>query len=568
MKNRAFLFIGTALCAFVISGIFFVSFFSSKNYIEPDKSQLISQKVILIPIDSRPPCQDFPKDLGILGNIDVETPPESLMDQNLQPAKKEELLTWLQSKSSEADAIILSTDILLHGGLVASRRISPEQLTPEYQKNWQEKIDALIDQLWLLKKKNPHLKIYVFSIIPRQLVSGEPPASYYEPHLYHYSQYSDKVALFELPKDIAKLADWRSILPDEVLQQYRSLFQRNLELNKRLISESKKGLFDRLIIGQDDAQPFGIPNWYRQWAEEAAKEEGVINQKVFFTGGTDEIAQLLLARFALESSNRSFKVYPYFTDKDAPHRIFPFMREALDTNTFEKIRILGVEIAEAPENADLILAIHGGFPELQTYTWRQSAKQISNWVKAGYPVAIVDVARDFNKPESLLPYLISEQVPLLNLSSYAGWNTASNSIGTALSQGILFGLGSDGNTPSGSLPARRNHQVQFLLARFLDDWAYQKDVQDQKNTWLQMVGTNPYELGYVSEQIASQVHHEMEGQFYQLYRKSFFHIPYRFTTNGETREFGLADANFSLSFPWQRTFEIRLQVDPKWIRKE
>lgn len=569
MKNRILAFIGISLGLFVIAAILFVSFSPPKEKVRPEPLSKSEHKIILLPLDSRPPCLDFPQQLGLLGNMEVIAPPQEFMDQNLQPAKKEELLIWLEKEAPKADAIILSTDMLLHGGLVASRRISPDQLTEEYQKQWVSQVDSLISRLWALKKAYPHLKIYSFSIIPRQLVSGEPPASYYEPHLYHYSQYSDKVAQFELPKDINKLADWRSILPDDVLRQYMGIFQRNLDLNKRLISETEAGLFTRLIIAQDDAQPFGIPNGYRQWAEQFALEKKVLNQQVFFTGGTDEIAQLLLARYAIEEKNQKFSIFPYYTDSKTPHRIFPFMREAIDTNTYEKFRILGAEIAPTAEEADLILTIHGGFPEVDPYSWQQSAQQVKKWLLENKAVAVVDVARDFNKIESFLPYLLDEKAPLLQLQAYAGWNTASNSIGTALSQGILFKLGKDGDTPPGTLPARRDAQVRFLLARFVDDWAYQKDVQDANNDWLQFVGTNPYELGSIaSEKISKKFESDLHGQFSYLYRRNFFSTPYRFSGSEGTREFWLTNAKMRVTLPWERTFEIKLEIIPQWQLKK
>lgn len=564
LKNKFWLFAFALFILFIFGVLLFRSFSTPTQWISPDQNLPIHHRVLLLPLDSRPPCQDFPQALGLLGNIAVTSPPAELMDIHLQPAKKEELLLWLENHAAEQDALIISTDILLHGGLVASRRISPEQLTPEYEEKARIQVDRIIERLWAIKIKYPHLKIYVFSIIPRQLVSGEPPASYYEPHLYHYSQYSDKVAQFGNPKDTQKLADWRSILPDDVLAQYHRLFARNMTLNERLIGETEKGLFTRLIIAQDDAQPFGIPNWYRIRTEQYANDKNLLNQSVFFTGGTDEIAQLLLTRFALEVSGRPFTVYPYFTDDESSHHIFPFMREALDTNTFEKLRILGVQIAPNPEDADLILAIHGGFPNLPYSKWKESAGQIKKWLDQKYPVAIVDVARNFQKDQTILPFLIRANAPLLQLNAYAGWNTASNSIGTALSQGILLELGEDGFTPPGTLPARRNEQARFLLERFLDDWAYQKEVQDRKNGWLNFVGINRYELGYQSEKIAKDIHHELEGQFADFYRRALYNMPYTFEAPEGQRQFLLGPIDFEVSFPWNRTFEIKLHITPKW----
>ena len=564
MKRRYLLFFWVCFILFSLNGIF-VTQLSKKNVplaISPDSS-LTARKVILLPLDSRSQTMDFPVNLGKLGNINILLPPIELMDNNTEPAQKDDLLTWLEANVSDADAIILSTDLLLHGGLVASRRINEDQLTLGYSDEWEKKIDSLLLKLWNIKKNNPNLKIYSFSIIPRQLVSGEPPATYYQPHLYYYSQYKDKVAQFENSKDIQKLSEWSSVLPNEIITQYKLLFERNFILNQRLIDQTEKGLFDLLVIGQDDAQPFGIPNWYREKNEIYAKEKQLWNRKVFFTGGTDEIAQLLVARYKIDDSQTQFKIFTYFTESETSHRIFPYMRETLEVNAAEKLKILGVEKSSSPDNSDLILAIHGGFPVSNSSQIEQSVLQINQWLQQSKKVAITDLSRNFREDQTLLPYLIKANTPLLKLASYAGWNTASNSLGTSLSQGILFSLGKDHEPITEALPARHNEQVKFLISRLLDDWAFQKSIQHYENTWLKLTDSNPYQLGEETGQVSQRTSSEVRSEFSKLYRDSFVSAPYKLGS----QKFYLKDIEMNLYFPWKRTFEINLTIHPLWIKE-
>ena len=563
MKDRAF----WLSFIFILLGLIGCAFFTPTRFpaVLPEAPPLpIKQRVILLPLDSRPPTLNFPVELGALGNIQVIIPPKSLLDQNTIPGNQEALFNWLEKESETADAIVLSTDMLLHGGLVASRRISPDILTAESRAEWEKRTSKLIERLEFLRKKNPNLHFLGFSIIPRQLVSEEPPARDYQPHLYHYSFYADRVSQFEGEKDTTKFLEWREILPEEVRLQYHELFDRNLILHEKLILATEKGLFDRLIIGQDDAQPFGIPNWYRKRAVDFAKKHGVLETKVFFTGGTDELAQLLVARYALSERKDPFSVYTYYTEKTTFYRILPYMSETLGTNVDEKFRILGIVPAVSPDDANLILAVHGGYrnPDLPAY--RQAAKQLNSWVREGKAVSIMDVNRDFNKPESLLPILIDEKVPLLNLAGYAGWNTASNSLGTALSQGILFTIGMDGSSPSGSMPERRNLQGTFLVSRFLDDWAYQKELQTKLNYRLRFLNYNPYALGINDQRIRQELKQQIHYSFDQLYQKQFSQIPYTFLADEGERRFFLRNVQINIDFPWYRTFEIDLKVTPLW----
>lgn len=563
MKDRAFWLSFT----FILLSLIGFAFWTPSRYpaaLPEAPPLLIKRRVILLPLDSRPPTLKFPVELGALGNIQVVTPPSSLLDQNTIPGNQEALFKWLEKESETADAIVLSTDMLLHGGLVASRRISPDILTAESKTQWDTRTSKLIERLEFLRNKNPNLHFLGFSIIPRQLVSEEPPARDYQPHLYHYSFYADRVSQFEGEKDTQKFLEWREILPEEVRLQYHELFDRNLILQEKLILATEKGLFDRLIIGQDDAQPFGIPNWYRKRAVDFAQKHGVLETKVFFTGGTDELAQLLVARYALSERKDPFSVYTYYTEKSTFDRILPYMSESLGTNVDEKFRILGVVPAASPDDANLILAVHGGYRNPDFLAYREAAKQINFWVRNGKAVSVMDVNRDFNKYESLLPILLNEKVPLLNLAGYAGWNTASNSLGTALSQGILFTIGMDGPSPKGTMPERRNLQGTFLVSRFLDDWAYQKEIQTKLNAQLRFFNYNPYALGTNDQKLRQELKQQIHYSFDRLYAKQFSQIPYTFPTEEGERHFFLRNVKIDLTFPWYRTFEIDLKVIPLW----
>lgn len=72
--------------------------------------------------------------------------------------------------------------------------------------------------------------------------------------------------------------------------------------------------------------------------------------------------------------------------------------------------------------------------------------------------------------EGCLLRLAAQQGLLLRLAAYAGWNTASNSLGTILGQ-LLAG--------SSSGAGRRLDR--FTKERLLDDWIYQAIVRPQWN---------------------------------------------------------------------------------------
>lgn len=73
-----------------------------------------------MPLDSRPACTNFVVALGKIANIKVIVPPSRTLnlDNYQQPGNKQALINWLQQQSSSADYAIISTDMLIHGGLL------------------------------------------------------------------------------------------------------------------------------------------------------------------------------------------------------------------------------------------------------------------------------------------------------------------------------------------------------------------------------------------------------------------------------------------------------------------
>ena len=54
------------------------------------------------------------------------------------------------------------------------------------------------------------------------------------------------------------------------------------------------------------------------------------------------------------------------------------------------------------------------------------------------PVALVDLSANYDVKETIFPHLINNNTPLVRLAAFAGWNTVSNSVGTAGAQASIF----------------------------------------------------------------------------------------------------------------------------------
>lgn len=117
--------------------------------------------------------------------------------------------------------------------------------------------------------------ITVFSIIPRLLVSDNLlPDAWYQWHLMRYSTLRDIVEQFGDYPSTAQLEEIKNKIPQEILQKYNVLYSTNDSFNKQLAALCAAKNYT-LVIGQDDAQPFGLPNRNRTHAEAYMRRAGL-----------------------------------------------------------------------------------------------------------------------------------------------------------------------------------------------------------------------------------------------------------------------------------------------------
>ena len=79
-------------------------------------------RICFIPIDNRPVCYSLPKDICAIDNdIELVLPPREYLGSLTKEADRTKLFEWLRAIKN-VDALILSTDTLVYGGLIPSRR--------------------------------------------------------------------------------------------------------------------------------------------------------------------------------------------------------------------------------------------------------------------------------------------------------------------------------------------------------------------------------------------------------------------------------------------------------------
>ncbi len=130
-------------------------------------------KMLYIPIDERPCNTTVVERIAQSGeDIELCTVPRELLGYKKTPADNEDIWNWLNKEAIHADAIILSIDMLIYGGLLPSRI---HDLSWETASKW-------IDRLRSFRQSYPNLPIYASNLImrtPKYSSSDEEP-DYYE----------------------------------------------------------------------------------------------------------------------------------------------------------------------------------------------------------------------------------------------------------------------------------------------------------------------------------------------------------------------------------------------------
>ncbi len=325
------------------------------------------------------------------------------------------------------------------------------------------------------------------------------------------------------------------------------------------IDLADKGVLAGLVLGQDDGQPFGLPNIAKERLVRYLSERPQLSDRVFITRGTDEVAVTLLGLIATREARLQPRVLVRYSQPEAAGVVMPFMPHSVARTVEEKLAMVGGVQTESADNADFILYVHIGTQHTRTSTLIAAAREVSRLLTAGKRVALVDLSEDYYGHETLLPYLLKENAAIDSLIAYAGWNTTSNSIGTALTQAAIFtqALGQDRSFEHLLRVYKSN--LEFLCARFLDDWYFQKDVQGIVKNDLRSLNIDGNDLGGHYQQVNSLIQRLMAARADALQRQTLKNHPLTIDSEQGPRRLRLAGLELESRLPWQRTFEVWLK---------
>ncbi len=503
-----------------------------------------AERILLIPLDSRPAAGHFAQMIGAMADVTVELPPMDMLGRFTTPGQPERLLEWLQNQDySDVTAVILSTDMIAYGGLIASRtdQTSLEQAT--------QRIRALVE----LRKTKPGVRFYGFTAITRLTPTATKATAGWRLQLGRYAEIKER---YRQTPTAALLQSMRNLLakiPPLEIQRYDAVRERNHELQKLLLRFTAQGIFDYMVFGQDDAQPFGphVPETQRL---RALTNQLSVPGRVYFCEGIDQHANVLLSRALLRARNWLPRIRVVFSDEAGRKRIADYESKTVDESLRDQLFASGARPTVANQEYDYSLYLN--VPKRAETPFTNFLEDLTNEIDQGFPVGVADIniAKDGTADSELFDAL-DQNRRLVRLLSYAGWNTAGNTMGTSIPAANVYLLARRTQT----MALRRELALrEFLLHRIVNDFAYHRFVRPQA---YRIIDSNPKATreetyGPAFDEVNDFVRAELSRYIADTFRGQF--MGQRFFAGPKQYEItALEDVQISL--PWPRAYEVRIE---------
>ncbi|MGL4561474.1 MAG: DUF4127 family protein [Brevinema sp.] len=419
-------------------------------------------KIVFIPLDKRPYNYSFLYSFSDLKtDIEIVLPKSEDLGYRKDPANIYALDQFLFNQM-DVDAFVISAEMLIYGGLFASRI---HHLSDE-------KIQNRLDIFRKLKEKFPKAKIYVANLImrnPSYSSSEEEPNYYaiYGADIFRWGVLKDK---YDQHPSQETLKEWELVnksIDKSSLNDYLERRELNLKTTESIINLTDEQIIDVLFIPRDDTAEFGLGSMDRK------KVFSQIQGKkcIYSHPGTDEAMCTLMARAYNDFYQKTPKIYSIFSNGDA---FIPKYEDiSLSKSIESQINLIGGVISNNLEESDILLAIHTPYQKMDEARNQEASESHKKSLDH-----FLSLLRSFDKPfiltdaayanggDSELITLLDEHFLLEKCLAYAGWNTTGNSLGTSLSQAVFT-----------IEPYDHQKATTNLLERLLSDWIYQAIVR-------------------------------------------------------------------------------------------
>lgn len=489
---------------------------------------------VVVPLDDRPVTAQLPRLLGQIAGVRVAEPPAPLLGNYLTPGDPEGIARWLRRDApADAHAYVVSSDMAVYGGLVASR-IPGVSLAQGYTR---------LDDLAALRASRPAASFALFGTIMRLAPTGVPSlgdaaafpfAGPVWPKLQTYANLPDPPQTAEQRAEEAKLrAELGAALP-----AYLQTRARDRDVDLWALRLTAEGAFDRVVLGQDDAGPVGLHlrdqaalrDFAKRWIEPA---------RFSIEPGADELAMALVSAALAREARIVPRVHVVYSRTDGGEVNDPLEFAPIRVTIADLIRTCGGVQVDAGQQSDVELFVNA--PATSDDDERTFFAQIA---RDPSKAAVADLSflaeNDYAQQRRLTDLLVGAGIAG-RVNAFASWNTVANTVGTALPEAIAVLAG----RKTGGYDARMH--ATFTAMRYLDDVVFHASVRPQLNSGLSADGVTDHT--YLQPETALLTASENRALLWPAALDLLPKLAPQFR-----------DAGITITLPWNRTFETRLDV--------
>jgi Protein of unknown function (DUF4127) len=467
-------------------------------------------KVLFLPCDTRPPTLELPHQLARVAGVEMISPPLEMLNNLNIPGDTTTIANWLQGNASTADVAIITLETLCLGGMIPARRVS-------------DSLEDALSRLEVLKKLktiNPALRILAYGVIVRVGHDDDPleEKPYYGQWgvgLRLVSEWTDRV---ERGQDAAKLEEARASIPAEILEDWLATRERNHAIHQRAIEMLTDGTLEHLCLTLDDTTVYGLAARDRRRLE--AKIDALkVWDKADVYPGADEVAAVLLARALVNHPGEKPTVFVRYPSVLAEQAVMLYEDRPLGELVKAHLRAAGCVPVSSSDQADLILAVNApavkqshrepNFEVVDTASRNlpEFLDRIVDDLALSKPVTVADVAYA-NGAESRFVTMLLSRTEVSKLAGFAAWNTAGNTLGSAIASGVIALHAQDTVV-----------QAEAVFSRFVDDWLYQTKVRSEVREKLE--NPSPFELGELKPIAEAEITARMTPLVQELFDQHF-----------------------------------------------
>ena len=497
---------------------------------------LARDRFVLLPLDNRPCNVLFVRQLAGIAMAEVVTPPNHWLGSWLNAGQCEQFGPWLQATAQPGDTVLVSSDMLCYGGLVASRTTStslPLAL-------------ARLESLRELHRRG--LRVEVLATIPRLYLRTSEGQAPYEKALAEWAAHNQ----LDSPPPVG--------VPQAWLSEYLGVRERNLQVLLELVDMAREGLVDHLVIGQDDSSSHGL-----HFEEQRKLRERRPPTSVWIGSGADELTMDMVCGRLTDLHDYHPALELEYSEAGSERRIPPLESHPLQDMVLNHISLCGARQVSESGEVRLFIQVPAAQPfappgpdqRPRSYAFVERVRQ---WMLEGHPAAVADLAF-VNRMDPYLAEAVTQRIPLTRLQGFAAWNTAANALGTALAQIAVHRLAERlaVGWPIAQVKQSARLHVAFLLARLIDDYGYQSLVRSEFYPLARGLPPNPDPLLSPYLSLGRQIRIRLIEWAQTLYAEQF--QGHEIDLPGGRGPARLGEMKLRVILPWPRLFEVEVRLD-------